>query len=78
MRLGLMAGVLSGILLAACGPSSSEGVASMDVTKRIISLERAALDRWVRADPDGYLSLYAKDASYFDTMSFERRRGQSG
>ena len=44
----------------------------MDVTKRIISLECVALDRWIRADPDGYLSLYANDATYFDPFS-ERR-----
>jgi ketosteroid isomerase-like protein len=71
MRLRLMVGVLSSIM-AACGPSSSKGVASMDVTKHIIALERAALDRWVRADPDGYLRLYAKDSSYFDP--FRERR----
>jgi len=75
MRLGLVVGVLSGVLLAACGRSSSEGVASMDVTKHIISLERGALDRWVRADPDGYLSLYAKDATYFDPFREKRLEG---
>jgi ketosteroid isomerase-like protein len=38
----------------------------MDVTQHIISLERSALDRWIRADPDGYLSRYATNATYFD------------
>ena len=38
----------------------------MSVAEHIISLERSALDRWIRADPDGYLSLDAKDATYFD------------
>jgi ketosteroid isomerase-like protein len=44
----------------------------MNVAEQIISLERSALDRWIRADPDGYLGLYAKDATYFDPFA-ERR-----
>jgi hypothetical protein len=44
--------------------SAREGVASMNTEEHIISLERAALDRWIRGDPDGYLSLYAKNATY--------------
>ena len=38
----------------------------------IIQLERTALDRWGRGDPEGYLSLYARDVTYFDPMR-ERR-----
>ena len=38
----------------------------------IITLERGALDRWVNADPGGYLALYANDVSYFDPAR-ERR-----
>jgi uncharacterized protein (TIGR02246 family) len=38
----------------------------------IIALERAALDRWGRGDPDGYLALYANDVTYFDP-NVERR-----
>ena len=44
----------------------------MNVAEYIISLERSALDRWIRADPDGYLDLYANDATYFDPF-VERR-----
>ena len=44
----------------------------MDVAEHIIALERSALDRWIRADPDGYLELYANDATYFDPF-VERR-----
>jgi hypothetical protein len=32
----------------------------MNLAEHIVSLERSALDRWIRADPDGYLGLYAK------------------
>ena len=34
----------------------------------IIALERAALDRWGRGDPQGYLEIYAPDITYFDPM----------
>lgn len=47
----------------------------MNVTEHIISLERSALDRWIRADPDGYISLYAKDATYFDPFREKRIDG---
>ena len=47
----------------------------MDVARHIISLERSALDRWIRADPDGYLSLYAKEATYFDPFREKRVDG---
>jgi ketosteroid isomerase-like protein len=47
----------------------------MDVAEHIIGLERSALDRWIQADPDGYLSLYATDASYFDPFREKRVDG---
>ena len=47
----------------------------MDVAEHIISLERAALDRWITADPDGYLSLYSRDATYFDPFTEKRVDG---
>jgi uncharacterized protein (TIGR02246 family) len=47
----------------------------MDVAQQIIALERSALDRWIRGDPDGYLSLYANDATYFDPFRDKRVDG---
>lgn len=32
----------------------------------IIALERAALDRWGRGDPSGYLEISAPEVTYFD------------
>jgi ketosteroid isomerase-like protein len=32
----------------------------------IIALERAALDRWGRGDPQGYLEIMAPEVTYFD------------
>ena len=47
----------------------------MDVAEHIVSLERSALDRWIRADPDGYLRRYAGDATYFDPFREKRVDG---
>jgi ketosteroid isomerase-like protein len=41
-------------------------------TQDIIALERAALDRWVVGDTQGYLDLYAPEVTYFDPYR-ERR-----
>lgn len=38
----------------------------------IIALERGALDRWGKGDPQGYLELYAPEITYFDPTQ-ERR-----
>ena len=55
----------------------------------IISLERAALDRWGQGDPSGFLEISAPDVVYFDpylekridglealTQYYEKIRGQ--
>jgi len=34
----------------------------------IIALERAALDRWSRGDPTGFLEISAPDVVYFDPL----------
>ena len=47
----------------------------MNLAEHIIAIERAALDRWVRADPDGYLDLYSDDATYFDPFRDKRVDG---
>src|SRR5690349_24994110 len=42
------------------------------VAREIIALERAALDRWGKGDPSGYLEISALDVVYFDPFT-ERR-----
>lgn len=32
----------------------------------VIALERAALDRWGKGDPKGFLEIYAPEVTYFD------------
>jgi uncharacterized protein (TIGR02246 family) len=41
----------------------------------IIAQERAALDRWITGDPDGYLALYVTDVTYFDPFREKRVDG---
>jgi hypothetical protein len=46
-----------------------------DVQETIISLEQAALDRWITFDPDGYLDLAAQEMTYFDPFQEKRVDG---
>ena len=41
----------------------------------IIGLERAALDRWGKGDPQGYLDAYAPEITYFDPAREKRADG---
>ena len=43
-----------------------------DAATTILNLERAALDRWGKGDPGGYLELSTGDVTYFDP--FQERR----
>ncbi len=42
---------------------------------QILLLERAALDRWGKGDPSGFLDLYAADITYFDPGTATRIDG---
>lgn len=49
--------------------------ADADVAATIIALERAALDRWGKGDPSGFLELAAEDVVYFDPFLEKRLDG---
>ena len=71
LRRSLMApGILASILAIACARAA--GPVQPDT---IIGLERGALDRWGRGDPQGYLDLYAREVTYFDPMREKRIDG---
>jgi ketosteroid isomerase-like protein len=64
------------LVLIAIGSATTFGhAAHFRQTDTIISLERGALDRWGRGDPEGYLELYARDVTYFDPMREKRVDG---
>jgi ketosteroid isomerase-like protein len=52
--------------------------ARASVADTIIALERAALDRWGRGDPQGYIETYAPEATYFDPFTEKRIDGIDG
>lgn len=68
------------LLFAFSGPyglSAQQPAASADRDRDdIIALERSALDRWIKPDPQGYLDLYAPDVTYFDPTTDKRVDGQ--
>jgi len=46
-----------------------------DVAKKIIEMEKAALDRWGKGDIWGYLEIYADEITYFDPETEQRLAG---
>ena len=41
----------------------------------VVAMERAALDRWGKGDPQGYLEIMANEVTYFDPTQEERMDG---
>jgi uncharacterized protein (TIGR02246 family) len=48
-----------------------------DVAQIIIAMERAALDRWGKGDPQGFFEIMASNQTYFDPTTEKRIDGQS-
>lgn len=60
----------------ACGVlTSCEKAADPLDPEKIITLEKLALDRWGKGDPQGYLETYALDITYFDPAREKRADG---
>ena len=57
------------------GTASATVAAQKAVTDTIIALERAALDRWGRGDPQGYVETYVPEITYFDPFTDKRVDG---
>jgi ketosteroid isomerase-like protein len=47
----------------------------VNVAEHVLELERAALDRWGRGDPNGFLEISVPDVSYFDPFTERRLDG---
>ena len=65
-----IAAALPAAILTSCNESGADSEAS-----NIIAMERTALDRWGRGDPQGVLDLYTKDITYFDPIHDKRVDG---
>jgi ketosteroid isomerase-like protein len=53
----------------------NQGGNAASLLEEIVALERAALDRWIRLDPDGYIDLFAPEMTYFDPTTDARIDG---
>ena len=64
-------------LAAPCAATAQGGGASANdsLLQELVGLERAALDRWIALDPQGYLDLYATELTYFDPTTESRVDG---
>jgi ketosteroid isomerase-like protein len=64
------------MILIACGIlTSCERPAAPFDAEAIIALEKGALDRWGKGDPQGYLETYAPEITYFDPAREKRADG---
>lgn len=63
---------LTAALVTALAAGLAACTAGYTAQDSIIAAERAALDRWGKGDPQGYLETYAPEITYFDPMQ-ERR-----
>ncbi len=50
--------------------------AGAEAAAEIIEIERAALDRWGKGDPDGFLEICSPDVVYFDPFTEHRLNGR--
>jgi len=46
-----------------------------DTAANILAMERAAMDRWIKGDPDGFLDISDPDVVYFDPAVAARING---
>jgi ketosteroid isomerase-like protein len=70
----LMAGLVAAGASGVMPPVDAQGTTAPTL-EQIVKLERAALDRWVRLDPQGYLDLYSPEITYFDPQREKRIDG---
>jgi ketosteroid isomerase-like protein len=54
---------------------NSKSANSKDAAATILALERAALDRWGKGDPDGFLEITDPEVVYFDPFQPRRVNG---
>jgi ketosteroid isomerase-like protein len=60
------------LAVAVCTSCGSE---AQEVVPDVIAMERAALDRWGKGDPQGYLDIMADEVTYFDPTQEKRVDG---
>jgi hypothetical protein len=48
---------------------------SADIISTVIGLEKAALEKWYKGDPSGFIDISADDVVYFDPFTEQRLDG---
>jgi ketosteroid isomerase-like protein len=56
-------------------PMTSKFVPYEGLLAKLMALESAAMERWRKGDPSGFIELYAPDVTYFDTGTPQRING---
>ena len=72
MRTALMLSIAA-VCGISCGPAPTQDDFQPDA---IVALERGALDRWGKGDPQGFFEIMAPDQTYFDPTTAKRIDGQ--
>ena len=58
------------VAFIACSPATTMRYTAVDpLTDVLVALERSALDRWGRGDPQGYVSIMDSSVTYFDPFT---------
>ena len=63
--------VMASVCAISCGGSTDNCQ-----PETIVALERGALDRWGKGDPQGFFDIMASDQTYFDPTTAKRIDGQ--
>jgi ketosteroid isomerase-like protein len=63
------------VMASVCGISCSRSTDDFQ-PETIVALERGALDRWGKGDPQGFFDIMAADQTYFDPTTAKRIDGQ--
>ena len=69
LTVALVAALTAGLAASVTNYAAQDSIAAQD---SVIATERAALDRWGKGEPQGFLEIYAPEITYFDPMQ-ERR-----
>jgi len=63
------------MLLTGCSSNCGSKIDNKNTEATIISMEKAAMDRWIKGDPSGFLEISAPDVVYFDPQQETRLEG---
>jgi len=68
--------VLILMVVATASGASCHADVDADVAQTVVALERRALERWGKGDPQGFFDIMSPDQTYFDPMTEKRIDGQ--